>query len=286
MSDVKNISIKSEKDVTAADILREGDEIWAKCREFIGMKKGFQIDDQIIKRLDGFLEQMQKEHKDFAGAYPTVLRHMIQELQYNHKVFERYLSLLEKKSWTNDSERMDSYTDYAVLLYREQARQNRKQHVNATEIAAFRRDYRRRLQEEHDGFIDMVKKYKEEVDREEEKMSAEVRVELTSAFKRLAQQSEIPEDKVEQVLKAISAGTLSTVALQQLVYNMRRSQSGVSYDTIVQERDETQRKVAEKLANTMMPNSTQKSTAAENDVIENIKKMRLQQVQDEVKRGE
>lgn len=285
MGDIRTVSIGNEKNVTADDILREADSIWAKCKEHVGPKSNIS-DENVVKKLDSLLADLQKEHKDFAGAYPTVLRHMVQELQYNHKVFQRYLAIVEKKPWTNDNERMDSYTDYAVLMYRERCRREGVHHANATEVAAFRKDYRRRLQSEHDNFVDTVKKFQKEVEDESKRYTAERRVELTSAFKRLSASANIPENKIAQVLAAIADNKISTPDLEQLVYNIRRSQAGVSYETIVREREEMQRKVAEKLANTVLPNIPEKTTEAEEDVLENIKKIRLKQVQDEINKGE
>lgn len=216
MEGVKDLRVQNEGNVDRAYIVREADSLYKEClaeaeREKINVNKIIsgkgKPDKNDLDFLDKLFERMRKEHKQLFETYPTVLRHMIQELQFDKGVFNTYLKGLEKNPWMNDSQRMDSYTTYAVLLYKHA---NSGKHMSKTQIELFRKDYRQRLQSEHDKFIETVEAHKSQVEKEsahydeskKRDMIAMLKKQLETNDAAAIQPEETEREKLERLVKA------------------------------------------------------------------------------------
>jgi hypothetical protein len=240
---IKKVSIVNEKNVTADQIIKEANEIWNKAKDIWngvtplkGKKNNNGKGNSAIKisaddhtKLDELLDQMRAEHKEFATSYPTVLRHMVQEQWYSSNAFKDYMALVEKKPWTNDNERMDSYTTYAVLLFQAT---NQNKHLNKTTLEAFRRDYRLRLQKEHDDFMRLHKQYVENEKKSKAEEDQMRRDEMLNALKRLAPSAGISTERLEQIVLLVQDGILSTEELTNMVYGIHGILVGENPDKI------------------------------------------------------
>src|SRR3989344_985710 len=137
-------NIQNEKNVTKHDIVREMEAIWEEVQGIwngikpITVKQKKQqyvkISETDHKMLDSIFDRVRSEHKDLYMAYPTVLRHMIQEKQYNPKVFRSWMDKVEKAPWIDDKTKYDMWTDYAVMLYIDA---NCGRHPNKTVLESF-----------------------------------------------------------------------------------------------------------------------------------------------------
>lgn len=202
--DIKNVAISNEKNVTSNDILCEANKIWSECKKiWNGYKAIEDVGKEVAipstppyarfgaedhEKMNRLFDAQYKSHPEFGQSYPTVLRHMVQDQYYDSAAFKMYLNKLEKRPWTNDSERMDSYTEYYILLYK-------KTHpkYDNREVNNLRDDYRRRLQKSHDDFLSNYKKIEEEILNEEKRYDRERRDELV---KRLRQKIESGDIRV------------------------------------------------------------------------------------------
>lgn len=240
---LKDVKIQNEGNVTREYIVNEATNLYKECVRIANEAKvdtariisgKGQPKEQDLKFLDKLFERMRAEHKQLSDTYPTVVRHMIQELQYSKRAFDEYLSGLEKKPWMNDQQRMDSYTDYAVLLYK---RTNKKSHLSKTQIELFRKDYRERLQDEHDKFMQNVEEHQKQIDKESHKYTEGAKKDMIALLKKqIAADDEATRKKIdsgtkelfeggkdgveaanrEQLEKLVAAGILSPDVLREL----------------------------------------------------------------------
>lgn len=275
--EISDVKITNEKNVTKGDIIREASKMWKEAQDIwngiktIGGKKNknkgkVKISSADHQKLDEIYRKMREEHKEFATSYPTVMRHMIQDKWFDIKAFREYMDSVEKNPWTNDSERMDSYTHYAVLLMRNTS----KSHVNVSTLNAFKRDYRMRLQNEHDQFMQDYEKYKAQVEMEAKNAEMEKRIDLMTAFKRLAPQSGISEEKVKDMEELVKNNMIKTSALETLVYDIRRVLAGENIDKIRKENEEHRRKLEEKAKNIQIESLGEKMASVHEEKIKEL----------------
>lgn len=254
---VKKVTIINEKNVTKEDIIAEANAIWTEVlktwKSIVpvhppgGKRAGpMQILNTDIEILNKLFEKIRDEHKEFSQSYPTVLRHMVHDKWYDAGAFSEYMTRVEAKPWTNDSERMDSYAEYAAALFRKSS----KQHLNMTHLSAFKRDYRSRIQKEHDDFIKQYEEIEKEYNAERSAAEVEKRKHLAATFARIAPDAGMSEQKTKEVLDAIERGLIVTERLETLVYDLRRVISGVSPEQIRDEYIAHHKKLAEIEANT------------------------------------
>ncbi len=76
---------------------------------------------------------------------------------------------------------MDSYADYFILWYKETHPK-----YDTKYIQELRRDYRRRLQEEHDKIEKLAKEFTEEITKKEDQYAVERKQEAIEAFKNIS----------------------------------------------------------------------------------------------------
>lgn len=193
---ISELSIESEKDVTLEDILNEANKLWDECK-----KKNIPLSE--YKQLEKHLEEVIRDHKQLYQSYPTVIRHMVEERQYHPKAFKMYLRKVAQKPWKNDEERMDSYADYAVMLYR--ALNTR---YNQTQIRLLWKDYRTRLQREHDDFLQKFDKFEKE-EKERVTTREKKRIDETIAgFEKVARKNELPEENINALCQLLRDGKI------------------------------------------------------------------------------
>lgn len=181
----KSASITNAKEISAEDILTEANAVWREANE-IWKKKNISLED--TKELDRIYNDYWEKHKDLFTSYPTIMRHMLQEKRYHPDAFRRYLARLKVRPWTNDEQRMDSYADYAVMLYKAlQNGSNGKKRWTQAEASWLHQDYRKRLQSEHEDFKKKYEKHRKDVEEDEKRFDAERRKDLIVIVKRMAQ---------------------------------------------------------------------------------------------------
>jgi flagellin-like hook-associated protein FlgL len=242
---LKDVKIHNEGNVDRNYIVNEATALYKECLK-IAKEAGVDTEKiisgkgtpkkQDLEFLDKLFYEKRSQHKQLSDTYPTVVRHMIQELQYSRVAFDDYLKGLEKNPWMNDQQRMDSYADYGVLLYR---RANKKSHPSKTQIELFRKDYRERLQDEHDKFMESVKEHQKQIDKESQKYTNGAKKDLIALLKKqienddAATKKRMEENMIagklfeggadavetanrEQIEKLVKAGILSEDALKEL----------------------------------------------------------------------
>lgn len=206
---LKNVSITSEKQVTIDDIIKEA----------VVINKKFQsqkISPGDFDRADEFMNKMRKEHREFAQAYPIVLRYMCQMQQFHVGALKKYLNYIKEHPWKNHEEYLDSQTQYVIILYKEtHSRWNR------TQVDNLRRNIRKLLGDEHKKFMDLSEKYKKEVEHEEEGYQAG-HEEMMKAFcvknsgdpydMHLRAQTDIPTDNLVSVDELVTAAPLDVTS--------------------------------------------------------------------------
>lgn len=134
------VNIKSEKEVTADEVVREADKIWKFARA-----RKLKFGD--TEKTNELLKEVQKKHPQFSQAYPIVVRYMCQMQEYNSKAFRMWLLKIKEHPWKNPAEYMDAQADYVTRLYIA-----RKPHANKTEINNLRSNVRTLLTKEYETF--------------------------------------------------------------------------------------------------------------------------------------
>ncbi len=218
---ISEVRIANAKDKTAVEIQEEMDSIWLDFR-----KKKLKTQEE----RDSYYERARGDHKDLNMAYPTVLRHMLQEGYYSSSAFEKYLKKLAVKPWTNDATRMDSYSDYWVLLYRQTHK-----HYNMAALQRMRAEYREMLQEEHDNFQKAYKKYEQEFEAKEIANQLRKKQELLEAFQRLSGEKGLNSDYVNKIVQLYDTGKLPVESMEQLcamLLNTRIEPEKTSADSV------------------------------------------------------
>jgi hypothetical protein len=152
---IKNVAITSEKEVTIDDIVNEAIEINKKLQQR-------KIAPGDLEAADKFLSEMRREHKQFADAYPIVLRYMCQMQQFHAKALRKYLLQIREHPWKGQNEYLDSQTNYVIILYK-----ITHPRWNKTQVENLRKNVRKMLQDEHEEFTRLADKYKDEVEHEE-----------------------------------------------------------------------------------------------------------------------
>lgn len=134
------LSIKSEKDVTIEEVVKEANKIWkfAKARKL-------KIED--TKKTGELLEEVRKKYPSFCQAYPIVSRYICQFQEYSPKVFRLWLMKIKEHPWKSPEEYMDAQADYVTKLFCA-----RKPRANKTEINNVRSNIRTILLNEYNQF--------------------------------------------------------------------------------------------------------------------------------------
>jgi len=180
-----NVAIHNEKkDITPEYVLREANELWAKCRATI-LERKIQPDDRDAAH--ALMSELRQSNKEFCMSYPIVIRYMCEMRLYHSRAFEKFLRRIEKQPWRSESEYLDAQADYVMLLYK---------HTNArfdTKAANnVRKNVRELLQKEHDLFKEQHKKIMDRVESKEQILRERSAAELIEYFRKLRADKGLP----------------------------------------------------------------------------------------------
>lgn len=170
--------VSNEGNKTLDDILQEMNSLWSKAKKEWTRRKLSEADHA---SLDEIYDSFRPEHPQLYSSYPTVVKHALMEMNYHPEAFRKYLKRLQSKPWLNDEQRLESYADYAVLLFK--ALNPKRWQPEA--MAAFRTDYLNKLTTEHKKFEEMYRKHAEKLAAEEKQFDKERREELMKVLSQL-----------------------------------------------------------------------------------------------------
>jgi hypothetical protein len=151
-SGVEKANITYEKNVSIDEVVAEAEVIWAEFK-----KRKLKPED--TKKLDEFHLEMFDAHKQFAQAYPLILRYMCQLGAYTAKVFRLHIKKLTDSPPKTENDYLDVQADYVVMLYKAFNRWDAK---TASKVY---NDTRKQLQTESDNFKALLKKHEDEKER-------------------------------------------------------------------------------------------------------------------------
>ena len=170
---IANATISNEKNVTAEDILDEGDRMWIEA-------KGYKLPPNDTAAVESCMGDMRRNHKEFCTSYPIVMRYMVQFHQYHHNAFKKYLSYIKTQPWKSEDEWLDSQATYVVMLYKElHPRWNR------TEVSRLQNQIKAILKAESEHFKEKLNESEKEVLTREKRLRKESKEELIAYFKGL-----------------------------------------------------------------------------------------------------
>jgi hypothetical protein len=175
-------SVTNEKNKTADEILEEMNSIWREARQRWTEQH---ITQDNHKALDKIFDDIRGRHRELYSSYPTVIRHALQEMRYSEDAFRKYLKRLSVKPWLNDEQRMDSYADYFILMYK-----SLNPRYNAAEAARLRSDYRNRLDQEEKSFRERYEVARREVEQQEKQLDKDRREYILAIAKKLQESKE------------------------------------------------------------------------------------------------
>lgn len=168
-------SVENEGNKSLVDILEEMNGLWQKARKEWRERK---LDESHHKELDDIYDRYRPDHPQLYSSYPTVVKHALMEMNYHPNAFKLYLKRLKVRPWMSDEQRLESYADYAVLLYKEL----NPRRWQPNQMAAFRADYITRLTTEHKKFESTYKKHAADIAKEETRYESERRMDLIRAL--------------------------------------------------------------------------------------------------------
>ena len=107
---------------------------------------------QDANQQDKLLEDLQKEYKDFAQAFPLVLRWMVQMRQFKSTIFKKYLQKVASAKISNREEYLDLQAEYLVMMYR-----YKNSHIEEHKVQEYRRNLIQSLIDEDKLFKEIQK---------------------------------------------------------------------------------------------------------------------------------
>lgn len=184
---IAGASITNAKEVTAEDILREGDVMWGKVKKL-------KINITDAKAVEELMGRMRLEHKEFCTSYPLVMRYMAQFYQYHHSALKKYLAHIKVSPWKSEEEWLESQATYAMMLYREL-----NPRYNRTHAEAIKRNVASMLKQETEDFKKHLNDAEKIINEQDKRLKGESRQELMEYFKRLSGGESVAEEtpKVE-----------------------------------------------------------------------------------------
>jgi hypothetical protein len=175
---VKDVS----QNKTRVEILAEADEIYAKwkkmCKEK-NVKRSEVNDPKNDAILDEIYTVLQKEHYDFAMAYPIQLRYMTQLGQYHHTAMDLFLKKLEQGIWKDEKEYIEYQANYVKLTYMKMHDRWTRQELNEVYEKA-----KNILTKERLEFKQQVEKVQAQMDKEELGLQTQKRQDMMELLKK------------------------------------------------------------------------------------------------------
>ena len=167
----ESAKVTYEKEVTPDDIINEADRIYLEL-------KARKISARDTDGLDAFYKEMYGLHKEFAVAYPLVLKYLCQLGLYDSGVLRRYIKKAGVTALRSESDYLDLQTDYVVMLYK-----HTTPHWDRKRAASLRTDVRAQLQRETDDFKAVAKKYADDQKKREAENDESNRKDFAQFFK-------------------------------------------------------------------------------------------------------
>ena len=174
------------KELVVGDIVKEADEIYAKCKKYKKEKGGHKKLDE--KDFEELHKLVQRENHNFISTYPVVVRSMVYEGVYYSKALEKYIMHLKNHPWNDKSEYLDRQADWYVYLERE-----RNPRMGGSEVAKFRDRIRKAIAIEEDKeFMKAADKTKAEVEAERDVIMEDRKNRLLELIKQKIESGELP----------------------------------------------------------------------------------------------
>lgn len=168
--------VEYEKSVTIDDVVKEANAIMAETRRR-------KIDFTNFEETDKYAAEMRRTHKQFADAYPVVLRYITQLGEYSEKALRHYLTKLQQHPWTDEDSYLHSQTDYVIMLYKSKHRR-----WNATQVTNLRQNVYNDLKKEKEKFKEYSEKFQKEVELDDEQYRLNRQKELADFMDRNIEQ--------------------------------------------------------------------------------------------------
>lgn len=159
-------NIQNEREVSLADILAEGFQLWGKAKKAI---RGPNPDIQAVSAA------LYREHKEFCTSYPVVFNSMVALGRYSHKAFHRHLKRIAAKPWRSTAEYFEAQADYSADLYMVYT-----PHWKRVDVARLREDVRASLEAQHDDILKQAKESEASVEDKLARLAAESKAELAT----------------------------------------------------------------------------------------------------------
>ena len=165
--------ITHEKEVTSEFVLAEAKDIWRHCRS---QHKKFPAEDMESASL--LLNNVRECHREFAIAYPIVVRYMCQMREFSASAFKKYLDRIANQAADrNEDDYLNSQVDYVVILYK-----CRHPKWNLTQVANIRTNVRALLQQEHDQFKTAAVAAEHQVTQREAELHLQNNIDLRKVY--------------------------------------------------------------------------------------------------------
>lgn len=138
------------------DVIREGQEIYHKVSVFYRDHPSH--NEEAVKYIHN---QLIKDHHEFAGAYPIVLRTIVYEKFFHPKVMKNYFVHISNNPWKTREEFLERQAEYLVYMLR-----FRCPRTEVKKIYEYRNMIIKQLKEEDKEFQSVYKKVTDECNKE------------------------------------------------------------------------------------------------------------------------
>lgn len=186
---------------TAEEIIEEADLIYEKFKKEKKHRNVRTDNPKDAAVIDEIFDWLQKEHSDFAIAYPIQLRFMCQLNKYHSKALKKYLDYIKYHPWKSQDEYLQAQAKYIMYVaeYTERFTREERQKL----LNRIYNDTYKVLKQEQDDFDERLKKTRDEMDQEEilykqakrDEMITLLRNKLTA---KLAESNQISESSIHE----------------------------------------------------------------------------------------
>lgn len=167
---IQKADITYEKQISLDDLVVEASGIFDELRRR-------KIHSTEHEKLDAFYNEMYKAHKEFAVAYPIVLKYMCMIGLYDNGVFRRHVKYISENPYKGEDDYLDAQADYVAALYRKFMKR-----WDTKTIAKIRNDTRAKLKAETETFKKLAEQWVEESKKLDAKCDAANKKDFASFF--------------------------------------------------------------------------------------------------------
>lgn len=180
-------------------VINEADTIYSEIKQLNKVEPLHPSDENFKKKIEKRIKYIQDCHKDFANAYPLVIRYMVEYGQYRTKALKNYLASVRARPWVDKEAFLKSQADYVGCLYREIHK-----HYNPKMIENLKRDVYYQLKKEDESFEKIKKETEIEVENKHKELQNKRKKELFEYIlkrKELANRGELNEEQQKELDK-------------------------------------------------------------------------------------